>query len=112
MPDRNRFVARWVDFLLIIFLVVLALLPPINEIHKQAILLAIIVVQLFEGRLIAWEPTRGAVYSVLLKIALSTLLLNHTGGETAINSSYYPIFYLPVITAALEFGPIATLLWT
>lgn len=112
MPDRNRFAARWIDLLLIIFLVVLALLPPLDEIHKQAILGAIIVVQLIEGRLIAWRPTRGATYSVLLKIALSTLLLNHTGGETAINSSYYPIFYLPVITAALEFGPIATLLWT
>lgn len=112
MPDRNRFAARWVDLLLIIFLVVLAFLPPITEIHKQLILAAIIIVQLMEERLIAWRPTRGAAYSVLLKIALSTLLLNHTGGETAINSSYYPIFYLPVITAALEFGPIAALLWT
>lgn len=112
MPERNRFAARWVDLLLVIFLVLLAFLPPINEIHKQLILLAIIVVQLVEGPLIAWRPTRGAIYSVSLKIALSTVLLYHTGGETAINSSYYPIYYLPVITAALEFGPIATLLWT
>ncbi|HTU35452.1 MAG TPA: ATP-binding protein [Candidatus Acidoferrum sp.] len=112
MPDRNRFAARWVDFLLIIFLVVLAFLPPRDEIHKQLILLAIIIVQLFEGPMIAWQPKRGPVYSVVLKIALSTLLLYHTGGETAINSSYYPIYYLPVITAALEFGPIGTLFWT
>jgi two-component system, NtrC family, sensor histidine kinase HydH len=112
MPDRNRLTARWVDFLWVVFLVALAFLPPINEIHKQLILLAIIIVQLLEGRLIAWQPNRGRIYSVLLKIALSTLLLYHTGGETAINSSYYPIYYLPVITAALEFGPIATLLWT
>ena len=112
MPERKRFAAKWVDFIWIIFLVVLAFLPPIDEIHKQGVLFAIIVVQLLEGRLIAWQPTRGRIYSVLLKIALSTLLLNHTGGETAINSSYYPIYYLPVITAALEFGTIATLLWT
>jgi two-component system, NtrC family, sensor histidine kinase HydH len=112
MPERKRFAVKWVDFLWIVFLVALAFLPPINEIHKQLILLAFIIVQLLEGRMIAWQPARGRVYSVLLKIALSTLLLNHTGGETAINSSYYPIYYLPVITAALEFGAIATLLWT
>jgi two-component system, NtrC family, sensor histidine kinase HydH len=112
MPERKRFSARWVDFLWIIFLVGLAFLPPINEIHKQFILLAFIVLQLLEGRLIAWLPTRGRVYSVLLKILLSTLLLGHTGGGTAINSAYYPIYYLPVITAALEFGPLATLFWT
>ncbi len=112
MLDRNRFAARWVDFLWIVFLVALAFLPPITEIHKQLILLAIIVVQLLESRMIAWQPNRGRIYSMLLKIALSTLLLYHTGGETAINSSYYPIYYLPVITAALEFGPIAALFWT
>ena len=112
MLHRKRFAAKWVDLLWIAFLIALAFLPPIDEIHKQLILFAFIIVQLLESRLIAWEPNRGRVYSVLLKIALSTLLLNHTGGETAINSSYYPIFYLPVITAALEFGPVATLLWT
>ncbi len=112
MLHRKRFAAKWVDLLWIAFLIALAFLPPIDEIHKQLILFAFIVVQLLEGRLIAWEPNRGRVYTVLLKIALSTLLLNHTGGETAINSSYYPIYYLPVITAALEFGPVATLLWT
>ena len=51
------------------------------------------------------------VYSVFIKIALATLLLDHTG-EIGINSSYYPIYYLPIVTAAIYFGPIATLLWT
>lgn len=111
MPDPKRFAARWVDFLWIIFLIGLAFLPPLDEIHKQLIIFAFIVLQLLEGRLIAWLPTRGRIYAVLLKILLSTLLLGHTGG-TAINSAYYPIYYLPVITAALEFGPIATLFWT
>jgi two-component system, NtrC family, sensor histidine kinase HydH len=111
MSDRKRFSAKWVDFVWVLFLVGLAVLPPIDEIHKQLIIFAILVLQLLEGRLIAWLPTRGRVYSMLLKILLSTLLLLHTGGM-AINSPYYPIFYLPVITAALEFGPIATLLWT
>ena len=56
-------------------------------------------------------PERGAAYIVLLKIALATLLIDHTG-EVGINSSYSPIFYLPVVTAAEYFSPWATLLWT
>jgi nitrogen-specific signal transduction histidine kinase len=109
--ERKRFSTRWIDLLWILFLLGLALLPPITEIHKQLILAAIAVLQLFEDKLIAWLPKRGRSYSVLLKILLSTLLLDHTG-EIGINSAYYPIYYLPVITAAMEFGPLATLLWT
>jgi signal transduction histidine kinase len=86
-------------------------LPPIEEIHKQLILIAIGVLQLLEGRLIAYFPTRGRAYAVLLKILLATLLLDHTG-EVAITSSYYPIYYLPVVTAAIYYGPWGTLLWT
>jgi two-component system, NtrC family, sensor histidine kinase HydH len=111
MPERKRFSARWIDLLWILFLVGLALLPPINEPHKQLILVAIAILQLLEDSLIAWLPKRGRVYNVLLKILLSTLLLDHTG-EIGINSSYYPIYYLPVITAAMEFGPLAMLFWT
>jgi two-component system, NtrC family, sensor histidine kinase HydH len=103
---------RWIDLLLILFLVGLALLPPIGEIHKQLILLAIAVVQLSEGKLLRAYPQRGRYYAVLLKIALATLLLDHTGEWLTINSIYYPIYYLPVMTAAMYFDTIATLLWT
>ncbi len=103
---------KWVDLLWIIFLLGLALLPPIDEIHKQEILFGIAVIQLFERRFIELLPKRGRYYAVLIKILLSTLLLEHTREPAAINSSYYPIYYLPVITAAMEFGPISTLLWT
>ena len=59
----------------------------------------------------ARAPRRGASYIVLLKIALATLLIDHTG-EVGINSSYYPIFYVPIVTAAEYFSPRGTLLWT
>jgi signal transduction histidine kinase len=99
------------DVLWLVFLAGLAVLPPISEIHKQLVLLAIGVVQLLEGWLIANLPKRGPSYVVLLKIALATLLIDHTG-ELGINSSYYPIYYLPIVTAAMYFGPWTTLLWT
>src|SRR4029077_18936377 len=111
MLDRERSAISWIDFLWLAFLAGLAVLPPLEEVHKQLILLAIGVFQLLEGSLIARLPRRGRIYSVIIKILLSTLLLAHTG-EIGINSSYYPIFYLPVVTAAIYFGPFATLFWT
>lgn len=101
----------WIDVLWLAFLGGLAALPPVAEIHKQLTLIAIGLFQIFEGRLIAWRPGRGRTYSVLIKILLATLLIGHTGG-VSINSDYYPIFYVPVVTAAIYFGPLATLGWT
>jgi two-component system sensor histidine kinase HydH len=111
MGEAKRPTINWMDGLWLIFLAVLALLPPIEETHKQEILLAFGVIQLGEGWMVARLQRRGPVYLVLLKIALATLLVDHTG-EVAINSYYYPIYYLPVVTAAEYFGPLATLLWT
>ena len=111
MESCKRRTISWIDILWLVFLGGLALLSPIREIHKQLTLLGIGVFQLLEGRLISWLPKRGRAYSVIFKILLSTLLLDHTG-EIGINSSYYPIYYLPIVTAATYFGPVATLLWT
>ncbi len=106
----NRLDAVWLTIWLL-FLAGLALLPPRLEWHKQVIILAIGIVQVLETRLISWLPKRGVSYVILLKILLATVLIDHTG-EVGINSSYYPIYYLPVVTAALYCGPWLTLLWT
>jgi signal transduction histidine kinase len=112
-PESRRFSrldAVWLAIWLI-FLAGLAVLPPQFEWHKQLILLAIGVVQLLESRMISYFPKRGVAYVILLKILLATLLIDHTG-EIGINSSYYPIYYLPVVTAALYCGTWLTLFWT
>jgi two-component system, NtrC family, sensor histidine kinase HydH len=111
MAARQEGKLGWIDLLWFVFLIALALLPPISEIHKQLTLLAVGVFQLVEGRLVAWRPGRGRAYAVLIKILLATLLLGHTG-EAGINSSYWPIFFLPVVTAAIYFGPVASMFWT
>jgi signal transduction histidine kinase len=111
MIEHKRPVLNWMDVLWLLFLAGLAALPPVGEIHKQLTLLAIGVVQFSEGWLLVRAPRRGASYIVLLKIALATLLIDHTG-EVGINSSYYPIFYVPIVTAAEYFSPWGTLLWT
>jgi two-component system, NtrC family, sensor histidine kinase HydH len=102
---------NWMDLLGLAFLAGLAVLPPVREFHKQLILVAIGILQLTEGQFIQYLPRRGRSYVVLVKILLAMLLLSHTG-EVGINSSYYPIFYLPVVTAAVYFGPLGTLFWT
>ena len=112
-PDSRRLSrldAAWLTIWLL-FLIGLAVLPPQLEWHKQLILLAIGIVQLLETKLISHFPKRGVFYVILLKILLATLLIDHTG-EVGINSSYYPIYYLPVVTAALYCGTWLTLLWT
>lgn len=116
MPDRERSAIRdlrlsWMDLIWLVFLGGLALLPPVDEIHKQLILLAILVVQLLEGWVVARLPKRGPAYSVLVKILLATLLLDHTG-EIGINSSYFPIYFLPAVSAAIYFGTLGALAWT
>jgi signal transduction histidine kinase len=112
-PDSRRLTrldAVWLTIWLI-FLAGLAVLPPQFEWHKQVILLAIGVLQLCETRLISHFHKRGVFYVIALKILLATLLIDHTG-DIGINSAYYPIYYLPVVTAALYCGPWLTLLWT
>jgi signal transduction histidine kinase len=101
----------WIDIIWLAFLAGLAVLPPLAEIHKQIILAGFGLFQLFESRLVAWLPGRGRFYSVLIKTLLATLLLGHTGG-IAINSNYYPIIFLPVVTAAIYYGLVGTLAWT
>ncbi len=106
----SRLDAVWLTIWLL-FLAILAVLPPLLEWHKQLILLAIGIVQLLESKLISRFPKRGVFYVILLKILLATLLLDHTA-EVGINSSYWPIYFVPVVTAALYCTPWLTLLWT
>jgi len=111
MSETKHPALNWMDVLWLLFLAGLAVLPPVAEIHKQLVLLAFGLAQLSEGWVLKKAPQRGAAYEVLLKIALATLLIDHTG-ELSINSSYWPIYFLPAVTAAEYFGPWATLLWT
>jgi len=108
MKQRHKF--AWMDLLWLAFLAGLAALTPgLDIIHKQLILIAIGAFQIFEYRFLEWVPERGRCYSVILKILLGSLLVAHTGG---IWSSYYLIYFLPVVTAAMYFDLWATLAWT
>jgi len=83
--------------------------PGLDTIHKQLILLAIGVFQIFEHRFLESVPERGRSYSVILKILLGSLLVDHT---YKIFSGYYLVYFVPVVTAAMYFDLWATLAWT
>jgi two-component system, NtrC family, sensor histidine kinase HydH len=109
---KERATPRWLDVLWLLFLGGLALIPPVAEVHKQLFLLIIGIFQLLENRFVQLAGKPGPSLAVLIKTVLATVLINHTGDPAAINSDYYPIYYLPVMTAAMYFGPVSTLLWT
>jgi two-component system, NtrC family, sensor histidine kinase HydH len=108
----ERATPRWLDVLWLIFLAGLALLPPLREFHKHIILLVIGIFQLLEAQFIRVAGKPGRFLAVAIKIALATVLIGHTGDVAPISSSYWPIYWLPVLTAAMYFGPLGTLLWT
>src|SRR5450432_3023735 len=109
----DRSTAPWLDLLWLLFLAGLAILPPINEPHKQVILLLLGVFQLLERAFIQHSVQRwGPIMAVIAKLVLATELINHTHDVAPIISSYWPVFFVPVTTAAIYFGPVGTLLWT
>ena len=97
------------DLLWLAFLVGLAALQPLFEIHKQLTLLGLGIFQIFEYRFVGLVPRHGRAYSVIIKIVLASVVVNCTGG---IESSYYLIYFLPVVTAAMFFEGWETLVWT
>jgi two-component system, NtrC family, sensor histidine kinase HydH len=110
---EERATPPWHDLLWVLFLAGLALLPPINELHKLIILIVLGVFQLIERPLIRGSGERiGPNLAVLVKLGLSTVLINHTHDVAPIQSSYWPVFFVPATTAAMYFTPLGTLLWT
>jgi signal transduction histidine kinase len=112
LAEQNHPKLAWLDLLWLLLLGGLAIIPPTDEVHKLLILAGIGLFQLLERYILKrMRPTRARAYVVLIKILLATLLIGHTE-EIPINSSYYLIYYLPVVTAATLYGILGTVLWT
>ena len=93
----------WLAFLTAIGALVLTERDP--TIWEWLALAALGVLQIIEGHL-GWTATpRSAILPTAAKLGLCYLLVWQTGG---IESSYYLIFVLPIISAASIFGPWGT----
>ncbi|MBI3695824.1 MAG: DUF4118 domain-containing protein [Acidobacteria bacterium] len=110
----NR-VAGWLRFgridllwlLVVVALASLASTLPRHSPYEFVALGAIAVVQIAEIRFSFFSGRWGAIVAVLLKLALAWVLVGVTGG---IESSYYLVFLLPVVSAASSLGLAATML--
>ncbi len=66
-----------------------------------AILVALGVVQVVESKIPALNSTRGRIFWVVLKLVLGYVLIGETGG---VNSHYWLVMMLPVLSAAVALG--------
>ncbi len=93
-----RFQAQ--DFAWLLFVTVLIATGPETNYNQWILLVLIGAFQIFEPRWPLFSSPRGQMASISLKLVLSYLLVGWTHG---IASFYYPIFLIPVVSAATIF---------
>ena len=101
-------ISRWIrpHDLVVWALLAGALIFNAWEIKPLTAFLALAAVQVAEPRIPALNSGRGLAAALLVKIALGYLLIGHTG---SLDSSYWIVMALPVISAATALGLVATL---
>ena len=105
---------RWIEFVrpedavwLLLFSA-LALASPSRYPEEIFLLCCLALLQVLEPKVPALASRSRHVVSVLLKLLLGYLLMLFTG----VNSSYYPILLLPVVSAATSLGPLGAGVFT
>jgi two-component system sensor histidine kinase HydH len=100
---------RLQDFVWLVLFAVLALTSEILDVYVIVPLVALAIVQILEPKIPALDTKRGRIIWIVLKLALGYILLGFT---RAIESKFWLVLLLPVISAASFFGIIGTLLFT
>lgn len=108
---RPRWIAllRRADLFWLALIAVLAAASPTRKRGEIPLLAALAVLQVVEARIVFFSTSRGNVTANLLKLFAGYLLIGYTGG---IESSYYLLLVLPVISAAATLGVIGTVSFT
>ncbi len=96
--------AQDIVWLLLFFL--LGVVTPIGDASLYAMLAALAVVQVVESKIPALATTRGRIAWLVLKFAICYLLIGYTHG---VESPYWLVLLLPVVSAATVFGILGTL---
>src|SRR6516164_1987404 len=100
----ERLKLRGQDLLLAVVLGVLIFLA--HDLSEQSLILAVAVLQLAEGRLPFLTTRWGRTVSIVLQLAIIWLLIGITNG---VESHYYLLLLLPLITSASFSGVLGTL---
>jgi signal transduction histidine kinase len=80
-----------------------------NRAQGIPILLVLAALQVLEPKVEYFTTPQGNIVSIVLKLAISYLLIGVTGGLT---SSYYLILLLPLVSAATTLGQLGSALFT
>ncbi|MCL4852167.1 MAG: hypothetical protein KJZ78_12400, partial [Bryobacteraceae bacterium] len=94
------------DFIWLFLFSAMAAFSPDQTPAEYIFLSCLAVVQIVEPKVPFFGTRRGIHLSIVIKLILSYLLIGFTG---AVNSSYYLVLLLPVVTAATTFGPGGTI---
>ena len=93
------------DLLWLVFFGALAATTSVGDVSQYVLLGLLAAVQVVEPNIGWLNSTRGVVIWIVLKLALAYLLIGITG---SINSPYWVLLLLPVISAATVTGVIGT----
>ena len=110
MPARD--LTRWArtirpqDVVWVLLFILLAIPSDYADISLYLMLGALGAVQITEWRAPALATARGRIVGLVLKFAISFLLIGYTGG---IDSRYWLVLLLPVVSAGMTFGILGTL---
>jgi signal transduction histidine kinase len=102
-------IVRPQDFVWLLLFSALAFVRTYRDPLEIPILLALAALQVLEPKIHYFSTTQGNIVSILLKLAISYLLIGQTGGLT---SSYYLILLLPLVSAATTLGQWGSALFT
>lgn len=100
---------RGQDVAWLILFAAMAVASPQQDAPSLTMLAGLAVFQIIEPRVDTLQSPRGTVAAVVAKLLLCYLLIGYTA---ALNSSYYPILLLPVVSAATSMGGWATAIVT
>ena len=106
---------RWIrlvrpqDFVWLLLFAALAVMTADGDVSEIALLAALAIVQVLEPKIPALPSTRSRIFWIVTKLLLGYLLIGYTGG---LQSHFWVVLLLPVVSAATALGVFGTLLFT
>ncbi len=94
------------DVVWVLLFLLLAVMSPYGDASLYTMLAALASVQVAESKAPALTSTRGRILGIVFKFLVCFLLIGYTGG---VESVYWPVLLLPVVSAASFFGLLGTM---
>jgi signal transduction histidine kinase len=97
------------DFVWLLLFAVLAVTNAEGDVSEIALFAALAVAQVLEPKIPAHPSMRSRIFWIVMKLLLGYLLIGYTGG---VESHFWLVLLLPVVSAATFLGVIGTLVFS